>query len=147
MSKSALLAILLASALGGAGLYYLEKHAGDPPPAVAPITAEARAYTRNLKLSEVGIKATESYMANQMVEVIGKISNAGDKMVSQVELNCVFYDPYGQLVLRQKVAIVKAKSGGLKPGETKDFRLPFDTLPPSWNQAMPQLVIARIDFS
>ena len=39
------------------------------------------------------------------------------------------------------------KTGGLKPGETKSFRLPFDDLPASWNQAMPQLVIAGVKFS
>ena len=146
MSKLTALAILLAAALGGAGIWYLERHSGDPSPPDAPISSEAKAYTINLRLSEVGIKATESYMANQIVEVLGKITNSGDKPVAQVELNCVFYDPYGQLVLRQRVAIVKAKSGGLKPGETKDFRLPFDNLPQSWNQAMPQLVIAQIVF-
>ena len=37
--------------------------------------------------------------------------------------------------------------GGLKPGETKSFRLPFDDLPQSWNQSMPQLVIAGVKFS
>jgi hypothetical protein len=37
--------------------------------------------------------------------------------------------------------------GGLKPGETKSFRLPFDNLPDSWNQGMPQLVIASVKFN
>ena len=36
---------------------------------------------------------------------------------------------------------------GLKPGETKSFRLPFDDLPESWNQVMPQLRIAAVKFS
>jgi len=35
----------------------------------------------------------------------------------------------------------------LKPGETKSFRLPFDEIPGSWNQVMPQLVIAGVKFS
>ena len=30
--------------------------------------------------------------------------------------------------------------------ETKPFRLPFDNIPESWNQTMPQLVMARIEF-
>jgi hypothetical protein len=63
-----------------------------------------------------------------------------------VEINCVFYDPYGQVVLRQRVPIVSQKVGGLAPGETKPFRLPFDNLPESWNNAMPQMVIAGIEF-
>jgi hypothetical protein len=63
-----------------------------------------------------------------------------------VEINCIFYDPYGQVVLRQRVPIVSPKAGGLSPGAAKPFRLPFDTIPESWNNIMPQMVIARIDF-
>jgi hypothetical protein len=58
----------------------------------------------------------------------------------------VFFDPYGQLVLRERVPIVTEKMGGLATGATKSFRLAFDSIPESWNQALPQLVIARIVF-
>jgi len=64
-----------------------------------------------------------------------------------VELYCVFQDYRGQVNLRQRVAIVSPQMGGLKPGETKSFRLPFDNLPDSWNQTMPQLVIASVKFN
>jgi hypothetical protein len=50
------------------------------------------------------------------------------------------------VVLRERVAIVRSKNGGLAPTETKAFRMPFDNMPQSWNQAMPQLVIAQIQF-
>jgi len=59
----------------------------------------------------------------------------------------VFKDSYDQVILRQRVAIVTKKMGGLAPGEIKTFRLPFDTIPESWNQALPQIVIARIEFA
>jgi hypothetical protein len=59
----------------------------------------------------------------------------------------VFYDGYGQMVLRKRVPIVSTRMGGLKPGEVKSFRLPFDEIPSSWNQQMPQLVIAGVNFS
>ena len=68
-------------------------------------------------------------------------------MLELVEINCVFTDPYGQVLLRERVPIVSKKMGKLAPGETKPFRLAFDSVPESWNQAMPQMVIARIDFS
>ena len=64
-----------------------------------------------------------------------------------MEIYCLFYDAYQQLVLRQRMPIVGAKVGGLRPGETKTFRLPFDELPEGWNQAMPQLRIAAVKFS
>ena len=74
------------------------------------------------------------------------VANAGDRALTIVDINCVFYDGYGQLVLRKRVPIVSERMGGLKPGETKSFRLPFDEIPESWNQAMPQLVIAGVKF-
>jgi hypothetical protein len=37
--------------------------------------------------------------------------------------------------------------GKLAPGESKPFRLAFDNVPDSWNQTMPQMVIAAIDFA
>jgi hypothetical protein len=50
-------------------------------------------------------------------------------------------------VLRERVAIVNLKTGALAPGETKAFRMAFDNVPEDWNQALPQMVIAAIDFS
>ena len=143
----ALIVIVLVVVVAGGGLFwYLQRPA---PPQQGPVlTEEARAYIRDgsLKLSEVGMKATKSYMNQMVVEITGKITNNGQRSVKQVDLNCVFYDPYSQLVLRDRVSIVKEKAGGLRSGETKPFRLAFDTLPESWNQQMPQLVIAQIIF-
>ena len=117
-----------------------------PPQQPGTLTPEAKAYTRNLGLSDVAMGAKESMMQSTLVEITGKISNNGDRALSLVEINCVFYDPYGQIVLRERVPIIKARGPGLKAGETRDFRLPFDSIPQGWNQALPQLVIARIDF-
>jgi hypothetical protein len=134
--------------LGLAGFWYLDRSSKQSPPAPPPLTEEARGYVHDqkLKLSEVEMKAQESYLKQSVVEITGKIANAGERTLKTVELNCVFYDAYGQLVLRERVPIVSAKIGNLAPGETKAFRLPFDNIPASWNQAMPGLVIAGITF-
>jgi len=135
------LALLL---IGGGVLYYLSRPA--PQVAEMELTPEARAYVGNLKLSDVDMTANESYANQVVVEITGKITNAGDRAIDVVEIYCVFADSYNQLVLRQRVPIVSKKMGGLKPGETKSFRLPFDELPESWNHALPRLVIAGIKF-
>jgi hypothetical protein len=116
------------------------------PSSPLELTPEAKAYVKNLKLGGVEMKATGSYMAGQLVEITGNITNNGDRELKQVDLNCVFYDPYSQVVLRERVSIVRQKTGALKPQETKSFRLPFDTIPQSWNQQLPQMVIAGILF-
>jgi hypothetical protein len=133
--------------LGGAGFWYLDTAAKRPSPPPPPLTGDAKAYVRNLKLSNVNMNAHESYMKQQIVEITGSIENTGNRVLDIVEINCVFHDADGQLVLRQRVPIVTKKMGGLAPGEVKNFRLPFDSIPESWNQAMPDMVIARIEFA
>lgn len=148
--------LLVGMALGATGYWYWrtkvapdrlaqDRLASTPaPPAIA---AEAKAYVRQLGLSGIELKATEAYSGQTVVEILGRISNNGDRALQYVEVTCVFYDPSNRVVLRERVPIVKASGGSLKPGESRPFRLPFDNLPQSWNQALPQLVIAQIRFA
>ena len=135
-----------ALAVLGLGIFLYVQYVAKHAPADAPLTPEAKAYVKNLKLSDVEIKANKSYLNQMVVEINGKIGNAGDRALGTVEIYCIFYDSYGQMVLRSRVPIVSPRMGGLKAGETKSFRLPFDEIPESWNQAMPQLVIAGVKF-
>ncbi len=132
--------------LGVAGFLFLNNKASQPPPPPPPLTPEARAYVRNLKLNNVQMNAHTSYLGQQVVDITGSVTNGGERKIAVAEINCVFYDAYGQLVLRERVPVISRKMGGLAPGETKQFRLPFDNIPESWNQVMPQLVIAQIQF-
>jgi len=114
---------------------------------VIDLTPEAKAYIGNLKLSGVEIKANDSYLGQRVVELTGSIANQGDRPITSVAVICVFYDSAGQVVLRERSNVVGAKQGGLKPGEIKPFRMPFDGVSENWNKEMPTLVIASIQFS
>lgn len=145
LPTSLLVAVALVAVAAG-GLYYLLQQPREAGPGAPVLTTDAKSYVRNLQLSGVEMKATESAMAKPLIEIVGNITNNGTRALKLVELNCVFYDPYGQVVLRERVPIVREKTGGLSPADTKPFRMPFDNMPDSWNQAMPQLVIAQIQF-
>jgi hypothetical protein len=142
----AVLVVALVVILGAGFFLYLDRASHRPPPPPPPLTAEAKVYVRSLRLMDVDMQKHESYMKQAVVEITGKIGNNGDRTLRVVEINCVFHDPYGQLVLRKRVPIVGQKMGGLAPGEIKNFRLAFDDIPDSWNQALPELVIAQIVF-
>jgi hypothetical protein len=142
----AVLVIALVVILGAGFFFYLDRASRQPPPPPPPLTGEAKAYVRNLQLMDVDMQKHESYLKQAVVEITGKIGNNGGRPLRAVEINCVFYDPYGQVVRRVRVPIVSQKIGGLAPGEIKNFRLAFDDIPDSWNQALPQLVIAQIVF-
>ena len=116
-----------------------------PPSAPeGPLAAESKVYVRDyLRLSEVGLKATENYAGQTVTEVEGKITNNGSRIVHYAAVSCVFYDRYGQVIKRERVPLIRTD---LKPGATRPFRLPFDDVPDSWNSQMPQLVIASLQF-
>ena len=133
-------------ALGGGGFWWLDYQSRHQESQRPVLTAEARGYLKNLALSEVSMQANESYLKQEVVEINGKIGNKGDRVVKLVEINCVFHDAYGQVVLRERVTIAGRKAGDLRPGDTKSFRLAFDSIPGSWNKQMPDLVIAQILF-
>lgn len=142
MGNRSLIYMLVVLVLVGGVLAWYVMHP-RPPVNASPLTPEAKAYVRNLQLSEVTMKATDSYVNQTITEIEGKIANSGDRTVKVAEVFCIFYNSYGEMILRDRVPIVKTP---LKPGESREFRLPFDTIPSTWNNQMPQLVIARIEF-
>ena len=140
-SRIGIVTLTIALALAGGLLWFFNRpHAAAE---AAPLSPDAKSYVRNLKLSDVTMKATESYVGQTVTEIEGKIANAGVRTVEHADVYCIFYNAYGEVILRERVPIVVA---GLKPGETRTFRLPFDDIPGGWNNQMPQLVIARIEF-
>lgn len=141
-SKTAIYVIATAVALAGGLLWFVNRP--QPVAANTPLSADAKAYVRNLQLTEVTMRATESYVKQTVTEIEGKITNSGGRTVRHADVYCVFYNSYGEVILRERVPIVVT---GLKAGETRSFRLPFDDIPGGWNNQMPQLVIARIEFA
>lgn len=117
--------------------------AAPPPP---KLSQEGRAYLPSLKLDNVHMQAAESYVNSRLVEILGDITNAGDRTVKLAEVTCIFRDYNGQEVARERAIVIGGRPGSLPPGQKREFRLPFDTIPPTWNQAMPTLVIAQIQF-
>jgi hypothetical protein len=144
-SRTPLYLGIVVAVLAAALVIYLQF---APRPAVQeiPLTQEAKDYLPNLKLTDVGMKASLNYFSQKVVEIEGNIGNTGGRTLQVVEIYCVFYDTAGQPILRQRVPIVSERMGGLAPGETKPFRLPFDAVPEGWNQQLPQLVIAGVTF-
>ncbi len=129
-----------------AGVVYLNRPLAKTADTGA--TQEAKAYLADLALSDVSMQASENLVNQKVVEVLGNISNNGPREVKSIDLYCLFYGLNGQEIHRERLRIVGGVGtpGTLKPGATKSFRMPFDTLPDGWNQALPKMVIAQITF-
>ena len=116
------------------------------PPPEPVLTPEAKLYLPNLGLDNVHMQAAESYTNQRVIEILGNIGNHGDRVVKQALVTCVFRDFSGQIIAKENDYIVGGTAGPLAPGGTKPFRLAFDTIPDTWTQALPTLVIREIKF-
>lgn len=136
--------LAVALILGAFGWLTFGPKPTGPPPAV--LTEEAKGYLDSLALSEVHVQAAESYVQGQLVEILGNIGNNGAKAIKLIEVVCVFRDVYGNEAKRERAFIAGGRTGSLPAGKTKPFRMAFEGLPASWNQGIPNLVIAQIVF-
>jgi len=138
----------------------------QPPPQDAPpppLTGPAKAYVKYLKfVAEDGVTpespkmvAHESYLKLSVVEITGHIKNTGDRVLNAIEIHWGVQGPAHLPAGREHPrgdhpagagADCHQEDGGLAPGETKAFRVAFDNVPDDWNQALPTMVIAAIDF-
>ena len=149
--------------LGAGGFLYLDRASKQTPAGPAPPSADARAYAKNLRfvaddgvmLENPKMESHESYLKQSIVEISGNILNAGDRPLNSVDVTWLFKDPgtpmpdgqlYQEVIWRERTALVTRKNGGLAPGQFRHFSVSFDNVPDSWNQAMPSLVIAGIEF-
>jgi hypothetical protein len=117
-----------------------------PPPPPPVLTAEAKQYLGNLELSNVHMQAAENMVNQRVVEILGDITNKGGRTIKLAEVTCIFRDYNGNELKRERVAIIGQTTGLLPPSASKPFRLPFDDIADTWNQVLPTLVIAQIQF-
>jgi hypothetical protein len=108
---------------------------------------DAKAYLANLALSDVNMQASENLMNQKVVEVLGTIANNGPRELKSIDVFCLFYGVDGREIHRERLRIIGGAKGSLKPTTSKSFRMPFDSLPDGWNQALPKMVIAQITFA
>jgi uncharacterized membrane protein len=139
-----LIGVFLLIALAS-GAVYLSRPA---PKVVADRPSrDAVSYLPYIQLSDVDMTASENLMKQQVVEVVGTISNTGSRSVESIDVFCIFSGIQGNEVYRERALILPATGKPLAPSQTRSFRLPFDGLPDTWNQAKPRLVIAQMKFA
>lgn len=133
-------------AVGAIASHFLYQKSKDRVRDVPVLTQEATAYLQNLQLTDVDMNAAENYLGHTIMNITGKLTNNGPRTLQLVEINCMFHDFSGQVVSRERVAIVGRKTGPVPTGQTRSFDLAFDNVPATWNQVLPDLVISQIHF-
>lgn len=117
---------------------------------------QASPYVANLQLSNFEMSAAENFIGATVSYVDGTITNAGDKTVTHVVVEVVFKDEIGQLAQREELPLRVLRTTGpyqeavdlsvapLPPGETRPFRLTFDSISAQWNRQYPDIRVTDV---
>ena len=145
-------ALIVAVVVGVLGL------AGRRKPAAAPDTLQpADAYAANLPLTEFTMSEAENLSGGKLTYLDGHIDNTGGRTVTGVTVQVVFGNDVGLppeiytvplTLIRTRQPYIDTEpvsADPLKPGDDREFRLTFETVPENWNTVMPQVRIIEVD--
>lgn len=132
-------AVLVAFAVAGLASCRGTKEAVKSAP-----TPEETAYLQNIQLTPGHAEAAQNFLQHTVTTVSGTVTNKGNKTVLYLEISLTFADIEGKPIEQRKAYPINRGSAPLKPGESREFRSSFDQVPPTWNQAVPQMAPVRV---
>jgi hypothetical protein len=140
-------AALIVVVLIGALVFLGRKKPVEAPSMLLP----ADAYAASLPLTQFAMSESENLTGGKQTYLDGHIGNAGDRTVTAVTVQVVFQndmelapqiDTVPLTLIRVKepyIDIEPVSAAPLKPGDDREFRLTFETVPENWNQQMPEV--------
>jgi hypothetical protein len=130
--------------------------AGRKKPVAVPNTLQPEdAYAVSLPLSQFAMSESANLSGGKLTYLDGHIGNTGDRTVTAVTVQAVFrndeemppqIDTVPLTLIRVKEPYIDTEpvsAAPIKPGDDREFRLTFETMPENWNQQMPEVRIIQ----
>jgi hypothetical protein len=115
------------------------------------------AYAASLPLSQIAMSESTSLSGGKSTYIDGHIQNTGSQTVSGITVQVLFrneeamppqIDTVPLSLVRTRQPYIDTQSVGsapLKPGDERDFRLIFESIPANWNTQMPEVRITQVE--
>src|SRR6266478_7833175 len=144
---------LLVLAVVAALVFAGRRKAASPVNTIQPPAA----YAANLQLSQLAMSESTSLSGGKSTFIDGHIKNTGNQTVTGITVQVLFRNneamppqietlPLSLIRTREPYVDTQPVSAApLKPGDERDFRLIFESLPPNWNMQMPEIRIIQVD--
>ena len=136
------------------GLIFATRHNPQASPnTIQPLAAHAA----ELPLSQLAMSESTSLSGGKSTFVDGHIQNSGPQTVSGITVQVIFRNdeamppqvetlPLSLIRTREPYIDTQPISAApLKPGDERDFRLIFESIPSNWNTQMPEIHIIRVE--
>jgi hypothetical protein len=114
------------------------------------------AYAANIKFSDLKMSAAENFVGATVSYIDGTVTNAGNQTVTHIVVEVTFKDSIGQLAQRETVPLRVLQTSGPYPdavdlsvsplasGQSKPFRLTFESISSQWSHEYPELKVTDV---
>ena len=132
------------------------RHSAPPPQNVGTGMAPADPYATNLTIGGLQMSEADSFAGGKVTYIDGQITNSGQKTLNAVTVQVGFKNDLGEYAQRISVplSLIRTRepyvdtqpvsAAPIQPGQERDFRLIFDTVPPDWNMQYPDLRVINV---
>lgn len=115
------------------------------------------AYARDLPLSQLAMSESTSISGGKSTFIDGHIKNTGTSTVTGITVQVLFGNAEGSAptldtlpltLIRTRQPYIDTQSvssSPLKPGDERDFRLIFESIPENWNMEMPEVRVIEVE--
>jgi hypothetical protein len=129
------------------------KGRSTPTNSVQPLAA----YAGSLPLSQLAMSESTSIAGGKSTFVDGHIKNTGGSTVTGITVQVLFgnfegsaptIDTLPLTLIRTRQPYIDTQSvasSPLKPGDDREFRLIFESIPPNWNMQMPEVRVVGVE--
>ena len=141
----------------GLGIWIVIGTRANPDtPSTGTGMAPADPYAANLPISGLQMSEANTFSGAKVTYIDGQIANTGNRTLTAITVQVGFHSDVGQYAQRLAVPlslirtrepyvdIQPVSSAPIEPGQKRDFRLIFDTVPPDWNQQYPEVRVISV---
>ena len=134
-------------------LVVMGRNRAATPTTVQPLAA----YAASLPLSQLAMSESTSLSGGKSTYIDGHIQNTGGQTVSGITVQVIFRNdeamppqietlPLSLIRTREPyIDTQPVRAAPLKPGDGRDFRLIFESIPANWNMQMPEIRVIQVD--
>ncbi|MEI9981264.1 MAG: DUF2393 family protein [Edaphobacter sp.] len=129
------------------------RHKAAAPSTIQPLAG----YAASLPLSQLAMSESTSLAGGKSTYIDGHIQNSGNRTVSGVTVQVIFrndeampprIDTVPLSIIRTREPYIDTQpvsAAPLKPGDGRDFRLIFESIPANWNMQLPEIRVIEVD--
>ena len=118
--------------------------------------APADPYAGSLPISGLQMSEATSFSGAKVTYIDGQITNNGNRILTAITVQVGFHSDVGQYALRVALplSLIRTRqpyvdtepvsAAPIEPGQSRDFRLIFDTVPADWNVQYPEIRVVSV---